>query len=104
MDSRLPAIGYVYAFQVGTYKSCRYYSETPDREKAIARAERWVRLFWPRFVADLAAKHSGSIAHAICADGTELVVYEHRTSYAQTIQAGRWTRIHERPMPRIPRP
>lgn len=96
--------GYVYAFQVGTYESRRFYTDAPDRERAIRRADRWARLFWTRFVADLALKHSGSIAHAICADGANLIVYEHRSQFAGLTRSGAWTRIHERKMPVIERP
>lgn len=98
--------GYCYGFTAGTYeRRCFRMRPEQNREHAIRVVERWLRLFWARHVAHLAKHHSGSIAHAICADTPELIVWEHRyESGSYVVRCEPWTRILERALPTTERP
>jgi len=80
---------------------------TRDPQRAVRVAERWARLFWPRYVRHLRANHPGSIAVAVAdnwygdAPPALRVCASPPLDSAGIIGSAPWECVYERVLPAI---
>jgi hypothetical protein len=85
-----------YKFLFGAAES-RWWYGTDERARKVA--DRWIRLFWKRYVARLAEKHPGSIAHAEAAGWYQkprVAIYRYAMDAAGIIKCEAPVKIEDR--------